>query len=406
MSEARAKQKMERHRRQLERAKCVGSPPAQPSETQAANDSEVMCPGQEGIIQDGERPIRDESSSVQLHTASVCTSCKNLTERVTELQHELSETRAENVRLKERVGLLHRRVLTTEALAERPAAVRLYTGLASMNVFMWLLSLVLQCTAFAVPKCKGLGAADQLLLVLAKIKLGLLHSDLAVRAGTTCSVISRIFAAWVPVLSQVCKHFVLWPDPDTRYLTLPSAFVKKFANVSGIVDCFEVFIDRPSLLKSRAQTWYNYKHHQTLKYLISIAPNCLINFISEGWGGRTSDKHLAINCGFVDVPEPGTVILADRGFLIGDELAARGVRLMMPAFTKGRSQLSKREVDESRECAKLRIHVERVIRKVRQFRMIQGPVPVTLLKLVDECVFIACGIVNLDYGAVQLPSEE
>ena len=33
----------------------------------------------------------------------------------------------------------------------------------------------------------------------------------------------------------------------------------------------------------------------------------------------------------------------------------------------------------------------------------RGPVPVTLLKVV-ECVVIACGIVNLDYGAVQLPS--
>ena len=397
---------MERHRRQLERTKSASTPAPQPCESPA--EVVTSCEAQQGAGEIGDHgeeggpTVTGEVTSA----AAICTSCQDLQKKVTDLEHELSEAREENVHLKGKVGELSGRVLCTDALAEQPAVVRLYTGLASMHVFMWLLSLVLQCTSFVVPKCKGLGAADQLLLVLTKVKLGLLHGDLAVRAGTTCSVVSRIFSAWVPVVSKVIKHLIIWPDPDTRYLTMPAPFVKNFANVSGIVDCFEVFIDRPSLLKSRAQTWSNYKHHQTLKYLISIAPNCLINFISEGWGGRTSDKHLAIHCGFLDMPEPGTAILADRGFLIGDELAARGVKLIMPAFTKGRSQLSKREVDESRQCAKLRIHVERVIRKVRQFRMIQGPVPVTLLKLVDECVIIACGIVNLDYGAVQLPSDD
>ena len=335
---------------------------------------------------------------------SDCSSCKGLEIKVGQLESELLRVRKENQVLKDKVQELSGRVLGVDGFTNRPSVVKLYTGLGSMNIFMWLLSVVLSCTNFVVPKCKGLGAADQLLLVLTKIKLGLLHGDLAVRTGTTCSVVSRVFLAWVPVLSKVLKQFILWPDPDTRYLTLPSGFVKHFGSVSGIVDCFEVFIERPSLLKSRAQTWSNYKHHHTLKYLISIAPNCLINFISEGWGGRTSDKHLAIHCGFLDMPEPGTAILADRGFLIADELAVRGVKLIMPAFTKGRSQLSKREVDKSRQCSKLRIHVERVIRKVRQFRMIRGPVPITLLKVADECVVIACGIVNLDYGAVQLPS--
>lgn len=94
-------------------------------------------------------------------------------------------------------------------------------------------------------------------------------------------------------------------------------------------------------------------------------------------------------------------MLADRGFLIRYELALRGVKLAMPAFAKGRNQLPKREVDESWLCAKLRIHVERVIRKVKQLRLFQGGIPIKLVEHMDDRATIVAGIVNLDCCAVQ-----
>jgi len=59
-----------------------------------------------------------------------------------------------------------------------------------------------------------------------------------------------------------------------------------------IIDCFEIFIDRPSDLKLRAQTYSSYKHHTKVKYLIGITPQGSVSSISEGWGGRVSDKYL------------------------------------------------------------------------------------------------------------------
>jgi hypothetical protein len=50
---------------------------------------------------------------------------------------------------------------------------------------------------------------------------------------------------------------------------MPMEFRKYFGvKVSIIIDCFEIFIDRPSNLLARAETWSNYKHHNTVKYLI------------------------------------------------------------------------------------------------------------------------------------------
>jgi len=39
----------------------------------------------------------------------------------------------------------------------------------------------------------------------------------------------------------------------------------------------------------RAQTWSNYKKHNTVKFLIGVTPQGTIDFISKGWGGRVSD---------------------------------------------------------------------------------------------------------------------
>ena len=58
--------------------------------------------------------------------------------------------------------------------------------------------------------------------------------------------------------------------------------------------------------------------------------------------------------------EFGDVVLADRGFNIHDDLPVRGAKLEIPAFTKGKSQLSRAEVETSRRLAHVRIHVERI----------------------------------------------
>lgn len=86
-------------------------------------------------------------------------------------------------------------------------------------------------------------------------------------------------------MSERLDFLIKWPDRENLRKTMPLVFKQNFGNkVAVIIDCFEVFIDRPSSLIARAMTWPNYKHHNTVKFLIGIAPQGVISFISKAWG--------------------------------------------------------------------------------------------------------------------------
>ncbi|KAK0136510.1 hypothetical protein N1851_027369 [Merluccius polli] len=164
---------------------------------------------------------------------------------------------------------------------------------------------------------------------------------------------------------------------------MPKTIKCNFKRCRCIIDCTEIFIARPSSLTARAQTWSNYKHN-TIKYLIAITPAGAISFLSPGWGGRVLDKQIT-----------NESVLADRGFLIRDELAAYGATLHIPHFTKGKKQLSAQEVDTARQLSRVRIHVERVIGWWKKCTILQTVIPVSQVNILDDVVIVCGALTNL-----------
>ena len=116
-----------------------------------------------------------------------------------------------------------------------------------------------------------------------------------------------------------------------------------------------------------------------------------------------SDKHITEHCGILDKIIPGDIILADRGFDIADSVGVMQGCLHIPAFTKGKNQLSALDVHETRKIANVRIHVQRVIGNVRQkYSILRSTLPIQYVtKREDECpiidgiVRVCCALCNV-----------
>ena len=210
--------------------------------------------------------------------------------------------------------------------------VKFYTGLLSFDI---LNAVFLHVSPHVSRDTLTLTKFQEFALTLIKLKLNMPLKDLAFRFGVSLSTVSRDFlVAWMIALDVRLAPLVSWPDREDLCRTMPQCFQESFGKkVTVIIDCFEVFINRPSGLYAKAQTFFSYKNHNTVKVLIAITPQGTISFVSKAWGGRTSDKFLTENCGISKNILPGDLVLADRGFTIQESLMFHQAQLAIPAFT-------------------------------------------------------------------------
>lgn len=184
---------------------------------------------------------------------------------------------------------------------------------------------------------------EELVMTLMKLRLGLINDLLGDIFGVSSSTVSQIFNTYIRMLSKLLKPLIFWPSKEKIQDHLPKD-LHNYPNLRVTIDCTEVFIDRPRHLELQAQTWSDYKKHNTVKVLVGIAPNGAITFLSKAWGGRTSDKKITSECGFLECLDPGDLVMADRGFPIQEDLLIRGAKLLIPPPSSGKDQQTRGEV--------------------------------------------------------------
>ena len=92
------------------------------------------------------------------------------------------------------------------------------------------------------------------------------------------------------------KPLIKWPSREQLRKTMPAVFLPHFRKCVFIKDCFEVFCEQPSDLLARAQTYSNYKSHNTINVLTfsnRFAPVSLALFASAT---RTKRFNSVITC--------------------------------------------------------------------------------------------------------------
>ena len=114
----------------------------------------------------------------------------------------------------------------------------------------------------------------------------------------------------------------IWPSRQQINESMPETFKQIYPNTRCIIDCTELFCQRPSSLSIQSSLYSSYKHHVTYKDLIGIAPSGAVTFISNLYPGSISDKEITRRSGFLNEAlwAKNDSIMADRGFLISDDL--------------------------------------------------------------------------------------
>ena len=136
--------------------------------------------------------------------------------------------------------------------------VRYYTGLTNWNLLLIIIQFVQPF--INVHNRSSLSTFQQVVMTSLRLRLGLSGQDLGYRFGIHKSTVSRIVVSVTDVLFQRLKHSIIWPDRDILRKTLPMDFRKDCPGCNVILDCFEIFIDRPLDLLARAQASSSYKH--------------------------------------------------------------------------------------------------------------------------------------------------
>ena len=134
---------------------------------------------------------------------------------------------------------------------------------------------------------------------------------------------------------------------------MPKEFAQ-YATTRIILDCTELFIQRPSAMLAQSETWSDYKHHNTWKLLVGVTPNGQVTFLSDIWGGHVSDKQITRQSGILDLLQEGDNVMVDCGFDISAIVPA-GISVNMPPFLAGHHQMTAAETKETMSIASVRI---------------------------------------------------
>ncbi|XP_047137527.1 uncharacterized protein LOC124814027 [Hydra vulgaris] len=185
---------------------------------------------------------------------------------------------------------------------------------------------------FHSPKYRKLTHGDEFLLTLMRLCLGILNEDIAERFGISPTTSSNTFTTWMKLLSSVLGSvLIVW---------LPHEVIRKNLPI----------------------------------FLVGISPNGFITFLSDCYGGRCSDNFITKDSGFYDLLERDDEVMADREFQIQEELLLRFCTLIVPPGARLKSQMMQ-NAKKNKKIANLRIHVERVINRLKTYRILKNVFP-------------------------------
>ena len=136
-----------------------------------------------------------------------------------------------------------------------------------------------------------LEADDELFLTSCRLRFNIPEKVLADNYNISVSEVSSIFATWLDLPFSRLIQLPVWATRRTVEETMPEVSRQKYPLTRVVLDCTELFIEKPSCFRAQSETYSSYKSHNTAKGLVAIAPNGALTFVSDLYGGHCSDSY-------------------------------------------------------------------------------------------------------------------
>ncbi|XP_077375250.1 uncharacterized protein LOC144017495 [Festucalex cinctus] len=283
--------------------------------------------------------------------------------------------------------------------------VKTLTGLPTVSLLMTLFHFV---APFLKPQ-SDMTSFQQYMLTLIKLRMNLSFDFLAYYFDIESATVSKLFKHCINVMyRRLVPCLVIWPDRESLKYSLPSAFRNSiFEKTVCIIDSLEIVIEKPSSLLASAECHTAFKSQHTMKYLIAFCPQGSICFISNGWGGRTSDKFITEQSNFLRHLLRGDLVLANQCFNVSQSVQSHQAEMKIPAFTRGKKQLDPVNLVDT-SCLPFKIRFDRISCLLCQkYKILQSTLPVDFTDVdtddvtyLDKIVHICSGLMNVSQSVV------
>ena len=374
----------------------------------------------EGPLQNIENCMQDADSIPAPSFSDAETQTEMTGELLDRIEAELNEIRDEKEKVVKERDELIKESKRLQHLMENPKFdiskfkdrdedIEFYTGLPHWDALLLLYDLVhdkAQCLNYGNYKKKDTVSVQKLgrpramtlfeefVLTLLRLRLGLFQKDLADRFNVSETTVSVVFNTWIRFMRIELEPLISLPRKEILHQYLPNIFRELYPRTVLIIDAVEIRVESPSSLDMQSVCYSSYKGTTTMKGLVGLSPTGALGFLSELYTGSISDKELTKMSNVIDCLDLGDDVMADKGFDIQDDFAAKGVTVNIPSFLKGKTQFSREEMEHNKKIASLRIHVERCIERMKNWHIFDKRVPITLAPIASDMFIVIGALTN------------
>ena len=130
-----------------------------------------------------------------------------------------------------------------------------------MAVFLSLVNVL--CSSCSKTRFKTVNIKEQIFMLLIRLRLGLLYEDMASRFFINKNMVSMICSYWIKEIPTKLSLLISYIPKSLVQKYMPAKTRNRYPRLRCIIDCFEIFTERPLKLRTRAQRYSHYKSHQT-----------------------------------------------------------------------------------------------------------------------------------------------